>query len=1848
MKKGNRMLALFLAIAISATSVAWDFCNTKAAESGGIGSSTIPSTSTYKGIKYNFDDVDVTTLTDFTSTRLDNGNGNAQVTGQVDRPVSEHWFSGMTNPDGKSTTIKGIKPKTHRTNDNQQNLLTYVNSYEDFKLSVKFTWNTNIGINIGAKNVHATTSTDNAVRINTNQKNLIIQGAINKDTATATGTVGYVKKETRKCTFQVSSSSRDATTQTLNIRMQDGVLTVWVDGYNEVFTVSVQSSYPQTASYISLWSMGYDNKNSFKTFELYNLNAEGYTNFEHVNVATLNTKGFTSTQYQTSDYAVVGDAKQDVVNHWASGRKVTLSDSSTASSANVGLKPKSTSTSYRYILNTPYEYENFEVSTEIYWGVNTGVVIGTEDSYPSNENASSIRVYFANNKIQLNGAFDYDTAVYSGTDGKLESVYGTNTGRFVFKNGFTATNDAVYTLNIRMQDEELTIWVDGYDSVLTINVSDKFEAGRIALVQRKFTSDDGGLKSFAVKELPETPKAPAVQAQSGEGFNEQFLPSDEDFNIKSLNKEFSSYYFASSTATAERGKVSDRWSDTDTGLKPKHNGASGARTMLTYDKLIFKNVEVTAKYQRNWVDYSVMIAPEGQMASIANNGIKVWVESEGKIRITGAIDAGSAAATGGYVTILGQNMIAGYNITDYSKKSTDKFYNLHVKVDGEFLYVWMDEFPEYIISVKVTENYQGGLVSLYSTGNNSGGFGSFTAVELEDPNTTLTAYTQSFSIIDSLDELADFVAYSLDSVENKPTEANIADIFRLQNGRLQATSVENGKDDRTNFSILTLKNKEYKNFELTLKYEQARMQRYGIMFGTELGEFAYSLSNSRLSGNGGAYVYTEAEGYRNVRGSMVASSYTKASEALHRETGKPDSFWWYNNDVMNNVQRKTLHTMTIRVVGDGMTMVIDNDESTRVTVRLDDYEGGYISLVSDAAAGDYGAFTYLAIEELSEDAELEAALPELSDGFETMKEVDKIFDAYYLADAKKASKLEKVSLKEHWWLNNEGFLARAKSSSGYSITEDVEVLTYTKEKFTDFEMTYTFQQNWLRLGVMLGEDLGEYALSYKDGKLSADRGALYYLEAEGYSNAQGYLNNMTDKDNLKYRVSKFGPVGFKDTTGNVTANISAKKEHLVKVVVKDKQLYVFIDGNEEEAALHVYLGDNYKGGYVSLIAHSASGYGFNHFSITDKVTTKLPIGKGTATSGNTYTVDFDTTKLDISQFETYYLAKTKGNATGAMEKDTFEDQWTLDNGVLESNNQLAAPSSKNLEAFEYDDSTKVSVLTYKKKLTDFVVSYDYQKTPQRLMFMFGTEMGKYALAAPNTTQKAQGVLIYPENDLGVSGGLAALGNLATYNSSMRPLNRQKVSVDGYHIKDQWTSNVGTWHTMTVAVINGHCYIYLDDYGMIADYELTDYEGGYISLATTGRSGGFDNLKITDLSTLSENDIIAVENPSDITALVGTDPSALGLPATVKARTKIGQPVDVPVTWKSLNYNPNEAGIYQFTAVLDDKTNVGVKINIRVVTEMPKTQSGVKYWTFDTEDDLKDFQTTYLKNAETGYIKEGVPNWYVNSSGKLTRDPFRAVNGDQYKELAILTYKGEKYTNFELEVEYTQQWQRMMVLFGSEKVGQYIDLKDIYAASNPVAGFVEMEGTRNFIGNLINANFDSNDKEKINNARESGIRLDNYYDKVLSGGNQGKKHTMKIRVVGDQAMMWVDNCEVPYVCTLTNYDGGYISLVATSKSGSFDNLKITRLGATPKEVIKEPNVIANGTMNVSIDETASTELVVPESVKPDSYEDLATDVEAKLVIPTLAYVVGGTTILLAAVIGGLFIMTALKKKKKENS
>lgn len=1571
--------------------------------------------------------------------------------------------------------------------------------------------------------------------------------------------------------------------------------------------------------------------------------------FDDIDVKTLEEAGFTSSQFNKNKNYEVISADQGLSGQWFTGKKGTNASGGSISSGNSGLKSVyKDSNKIASVLNTPYAYENFHVKAEIYWGVNTGIIFGEKNVYPrSTTGYSSVSVYFANNRIQVGGALDYSSASVTGRE-KGWTTWNT-TGIYYFADNFKAVTNQVYTLNVKVEDNVLSVWVDGYETLLTVNLAEHYKTGTIALMNHKYDGDGGGIKSVEIEELK------VEEAQVGDSFREEFLPSDTSFEVSSLDKDFRAYYLASSEAEAVKSAPSTRWTDTKWGLRPNHNRKSGAHTLLTYAKLTFRNVEVTAKYQRNWGQYTIMIAPEGELAAVGNHGIKAWVESNGRIRVTGAIDAGTAVATGGYATILGQNMIAGYDIADYSANATDGFYNLHVRIDGQTLSIWMDEFPQYIISVQVTEDYQGGFVSLYSNGNNDGGFGAFSAEEIQGATEIEGVYKQSFNTISSLDELKDdFATYTLDSAENQPTEAgDISELFVLKGGRLLSNRPAAGSNDRTEFSLLTLTKKQYTNFELVLKYEQNRMQRYGVMFGTEKGEFAYTQKGNRLEGNGGVFAYTEAEGYRNVRGSLYTSSYTDASEALHRDRGdaRLDSFWWNNNDLDGTLNKQSIHTMMVRVVDGYMTMVIDNNKTSRVTVRLADYEGGYISLVTNAKAGAKGAFLSLTVRELEEGAELGADKNQTPEnfGYETLQEVEKDFAAYHLADATVTGKMDKVDLKDRWYLNDGGILTRTTTYDKsitwkYAETKDVDVLTYTKQQYTDFELTYTYQQTARRMGVVIGGDLGVYPLEWQNDKLVAEKGAIFYLEAEGYSNIKGHLNNVTSTDTLSLRNTVNAPDGFMDASGNTVPYEGTL--HTVKIIVKDKRLYAFVDGGTDPV-LYVKLGSNYTGGYISLFSHANSWHGFKNFTITDNVSTALPTGGGTSVSGNTFTADFNTAKFDDSAFTTYYLAHTKGNAEGAMEKRDFEEQWTLNNGHLESNRALTAPSSKNMGTFEYDDSTMVSVLEYNKKLTDFVATYDYQKTPKRLMFMFGTQQGKFALRAPNTSQFGQGILLYPENDLGAGGGLVALGNLATYNSEMRPMARTLVKLEGYHVAGKWSSNVGSWHTMTVAVISGHCYIWLDDSGMIADYELTDYEGGYISLAATGRGAGFDNLKITDLSGLADDSVVSVETPRDITVAVGTQESALNLPSSLTVTMKNGQTKQVGVDWKSLNYQADTAGVYEFTALVDETARVGARIRIRVVETLPSAEKGVKYWSFDTQDDLADFTATYIKDKESGAVTENVPNWYVSSSGKLTRDAYRAVNGDTYKEIAILTYNREAYVNFELEVEYTQQWQRLMVLFGSEKVGSYIDLNDIYAESNPVAAYVEMEGVRNFIGNLRNANFDTNDKEKINSARETGIRLKDYYDTVLYGGNQGKKHTMKVRVVGDQAMLWVDDCEEPYVCTLTNYDGGYISLATTCKKGSFDNLKITRLNEQGEPEVAEQQVAANGTLGVAVDETADTELKIPESIKPEGYrtnDDKQT--EAAWSIPAEAYIIGGGVILLAAVLGAVMILVA-RRKNKEN-
>lgn len=1515
----------------------------------------------------------------------------------------------------------------------------------------------------------------------------------------------------------------------------------------------------------------------------------------------------------------------------------------------------------------------------------------------NNANDTGVMIYLEHSDsygkvLNIGGAIDRTTTNYLGgtVDGKDYSTQSFMAGTSNIR-GTKAITDKVYkgstwvestddaiTLVVTVNKGLLTVYEkDTPDRKVTVKLTDSYQGGYVSLYQN-LNSYNTSFKAFKIAAIEEEPpvEIPVQPATEGDKFTTDFTKITA---ITDLDKDYDSYYFASAGLAAEKGKPSMQWSTADNlvdyasyknnYLKPVHRSDGNKLTLLTYQSKSFKNVEIAAGYAPNHLRYGIMIAPKGELAT-AQNGIRIYVEGGGAINIEGAIDAGSGTAKGGYVYVNNRNHLKGYSLSGQgyisassqnSNSVNNTIYNLHARISGNTLDVWVEEFLPYVLTVTLTDEYEGGMVSLYSNGHNHGGFKTFSAQEMENVQVVKdeTVYTKSFNTISSLDELGDFKAYTLASIEEKPKESNIGNVFRLNAGRMCSNASVNGTyNDDINFGILTLTKKRYENFELTLKYQQNSL-RYGVMFGTEEGEFAYSRKGASLRGNGGVFVYTEMEGYRNIKGSVDAKAFASTDDAkklLARMTDKEPlkSFTAFTAPGVSNavatLRQEPIHTMTIRVVNGNMTMIIDNNELSRMTVHLSDYDGGYISLVtSSMKSGDHGAFLRLSVRELGEDAELGTTAPEVSDGFKTIGEVENMFDAYYLENVKESSKYEAKEVADRWFVNKDGFITKIHAGSGITVNEGVDILTYNKQKFTDFELTYTYQQAYHRLGIIIGSEKDTYPLQYSNKKLTADKGALFYVEAEGYPNVKGSLHNYTLKSDLLYRISRPGADGYQDAAGSPTDNVNARKVHTVKIIVKEKQLYAFID-NSKEANLYVKLGDNYQGGYVSLFSAANSNYGFGSFEISSKITTELPKAGGTASVGNTFVADFNTAKFDASKFTTYYLEAVKGNAKGTMKRVEFDDHWTVANGSIQRTTEIANGS----------DASKVSVLTYEKAMTDFIVTYDYQQDTNRLMFMFGAEKGKYPLYEGQGGQQKEngGVVLYPEYDIGGGGGVVALGEAVPATTSHRPLHRVTIRGIDYYDKNSNVSHKGNWHKITIAVINKQCFIYIDDYGLVDQFALKDdYNGGYLSIASSGNAYGFDNLSITDLSAVSGNTVVAAEVPRHLTVTAGTESSALQLPSTVKVTLKSGKTVQASVDWKNFNYDGATTGIYKYTGIIkesagiENPAKVGVEIDIKVVGALLQSNKNVKTWSFDTKDDLNDFKATYLQDSEKGYVSQNKPVWWVSKSdGRLYRDEFRTVNGTEKTDLGILTYTGETYKNFELEVDYSWSSTRMMVMFGSEKAGQYVDLNHMKSNKNPVAVFVEMEGVRNVIGNVRNTDYYRRTETTISSARDNGDYIPNYYNAENLASNKGTMRHMKIRVVGDQVSVWVGTHEEPFVATMTNYKGGYISLVSCSKGGMFDNLKITRLSdSLSNSQVKNVKAVANGTMNLTIDEKASTEQEIPKEVVPEVFEtkneiskqksDAINGISMKTIL------LGGSVILGALLAGGVIILLAAQKRKK---
>ena len=466
-----------------------------------------------------FSESGIDNLTDFTASMRNKSTGEYIKTNV--KP-SEVWYTGTSKTSASgvenTSTNAGLKALADSSTDNSYDHYLYYNdSYKNYKATIQLRKQGNIGLMIGEQNVHPTSSSaETAIMIWFPDKTFALQGAL--DWSDYRYIENGVEKSTDSSNNQrnikyADSSPADGTLLTIEIEMKDGYLSIST-GYSSL-KVRVSSSFPREGS-LGLWNRNYkSNKGGFESFAIREVqvntgttvdveqeDGSRYTDFEHVNVSVLDKKGFSATQFDMDDAFAVVKENQTVSTYWAAGQDVY--------SANPGLKPNTLESDKKMsVLNTPYEYDGFYVSTEVYWGANTGIVMGEENVFSTPETDTAVRVYFNGDQLQILGkGVDYDTVHVTGGTSSWNPNYLVSNGVGIFKPASdfkpTTHKGEVYQLNIEYIDGIFTIWVGGIEGSLTIKASDAFcdvESKKIALMSRGYNGDCGGFKSLTVKEL---------------------------------------------------------------------------------------------------------------------------------------------------------------------------------------------------------------------------------------------------------------------------------------------------------------------------------------------------------------------------------------------------------------------------------------------------------------------------------------------------------------------------------------------------------------------------------------------------------------------------------------------------------------------------------------------------------------------------------------------------------------------------------------------------------------------------------------------------------------------------------------------------------------------------------------------------------------------------------------------------------------------------------------------------------------------------------------------------------------------------------------------------------------------------------------------------------------------------------------------------------------------------------------------------------------------------------------------------------------------------------------------------
>ncbi|MBO6263318.1 MAG: DUF1080 domain-containing protein [Clostridia bacterium] len=248
-------------------------------------------------------------------------------------------------------------------------------------------------------------------------------------------------------------------------------------------------------------------------------------------------------------------------------------------------------------------------------------------------------------------------------------------------------------------------------------------------------------------------------------------------------------------------------------------------------------------------------------------------------------------------------------------------------------------------------------------------------------------------------------------------------------------------------------------------------------------------------------------------------------------------------------------------------------------------------------------------------------------------------------------------------------------------------------------------------------------------------------------------------------------------------------------------------------------------------------------------------------------------------------------------------------------------------------------------------------------------------------------------------------------------------------------------------------------------------------------------------------------------------------------------------------------------------------------------------TFDNVSSINDKFDFYFCSSQNARRSDELSYTWNVENGCITREGNIDVE-DTTINIAVMTYIGEVYDDFELSVDFKAG--SLTPLWPVIGIRQQIPGKNFTVDGGGAGVFMQQNGKITFWGPIVGSTVVEWDIPDIAD----------YYALVW--------HNMRILAEGSSVKVFIDgNIVADMTVSATDYTKGYISLISVNNDCSFDNFKVRALGGTGKKGNEENNY-AYADLGQDLDEItggAYTPVKLPE-------EQSSTEVGVPSVTPAL--------------------------------